>query len=62
MHLLIKVTQKKDVFVFDFVDFVKVAQQKLYRFYHDLIVKYESPNFEDFNSIEVLTNECFPLS
>jgi len=59
VHLLIKVTQNKDVFV---CDFVKVAQQKLYRFYHDLIVKYESPNFEDFNSIEVLTNECFPLS
>ncbi len=62
VHVFIKVTQNKNVFVYDFVDFVKVAQQKLYRLYYDLIAKYEGSNFEDFNSIEVLTNEYLLLS
>jgi hypothetical protein len=57
VHVLIKVRQNKDVFVCDFVESIKVAQQKLCMLYCDLIAKYEGPNFEDFNSIEIPTNE-----
>jgi hypothetical protein len=62
VHVLIKVTKNIDVFVCDFVESIKVAQQKLYKLYYDLITKYGGPNFEDFNSIEVLTNENLPLN
>jgi hypothetical protein len=37
------------------VDFVKVAQQKFYRFYYDPYVKFEDPTFNDFNAIETST-------
>jgi hypothetical protein len=62
VHVLIKITQNEVVFVCDFVESIKVAQQKLYRLYYDLIAKYEGPNFEYFNSIKVLTNENLLLS
>jgi hypothetical protein len=43
------------------VDFVKVAQQKFYRFYCDPYVKFEDPTFKDFNAIENLTNNNLPM-
>jgi hypothetical protein len=52
VHALIKITQNKDnVFMCDFLEFVKLAQQKLYRFYYDPYAKYEDPTFDEFNSI-----------
>jgi hypothetical protein len=54
MHALIKIAQNIDIFVCDFVDSMKVAQQEFY----DSIVTHmlENPTFNDFNAIETLTN------
>jgi hypothetical protein len=46
----------------DFVEFVKLAQLDLYRLYYNLYAKYEDPTFDEFNSIQALTNHTFPLS
>jgi hypothetical protein len=43
----------------DFVEFVKLAQQKLYQFLYDPYAKYENLAFDEFNSIQVLTNIPF---
>ncbi len=59
VHTLIKIAQNKDVFMCDFVEFVKLAQQKLYQFLYDPYAKYENLAFDEFNSIQVLTNIPF---
>ncbi len=56
VHALIKVAQIKDVFVCNFVEVVKVAQQEFYRLYCDPYAKFEDPTFDNFNVIETLTN------
>jgi len=45
-------TTCKNVFVCNFVEFVKIAQQELFRLYYDLYVKFEDSIFNDFNAIE----------
>ncbi len=37
VHALIKVAQGKDVFVCDFAEAVKMAQQEFYKLYYDLM-------------------------
>jgi hypothetical protein len=59
VHALIKIAQNKDVFMCNFVEFVKLTQQELYRFYYDPYAKYEDLTFDEFNSIQVLTNIPF---
>jgi hypothetical protein len=61
VHTLIKVTQNKNVFVCDFVETVKVAQQEPYIFYSDPYTKYEDLAFDDFNAIGTLTNSNLPM-
>jgi len=56
VHALIKVAQIKDVFVCNFVEVGKVAQQEFYRLYCDPCAKFEDPTFDNFNVIETLTN------
>ncbi len=62
VHVLIKITQKKDVFVCDFVESIKLAQQQLYWLYCDPYAKYEDSTFDEFNSIQALTSHTLPLS
>jgi len=57
VHALIKISQSQDVY--DFVESIRLAQQKLYQFYCHLVAKYEDLVLDDFNLVEVLTN--FPL-
>jgi hypothetical protein len=59
VHALIKIAKSKDVFMCDFVEFVKLAQHELYWFYCDLYAKYENLAFDEFNSIQTLTNIPF---
>jgi len=61
VHALIKVTQNKDVFVCNFVEVVKVAQQEPYRFCCDPYTKFENLVFDDFNTIGTLTNSNLPM-
>jgi len=61
VHALIKVTQNRDVFVCDFVEVVKVAQQEPYKFYCDLYTKFEDLAFEDLNAIGTLTDSKLPM-
>lgn len=56
VHNLIKVAQIKNVFVCNFVEIVKVAQQEFYSFYSDPYAKFEDPTSNIFNVIETLTN------
>ncbi len=45
------ITQGKDVFVCDFVNFVKLVQHELYKPYCDPYAKFEDLAFDDFNFI-----------
>lgn len=52
MNTLIKIAQGTNVFVYDFVNVVKLVQQELYKFYYDPYVKFEDLAFDDFNYID----------
>jgi hypothetical protein len=43
VHALIKVAQGRDVFVCNFVESMKMAQQELYRLHCDPFAKFEDP-------------------
>jgi len=58
VHTLIKIVQGKDVFVCDFVESVKQAQQKLYKLYCDPYTRFDDLTFDDFNVIETLSNDA----
>jgi hypothetical protein len=62
VHALIKIAQNKDVFMCDFVEFVKLAQHELYQLYCGPYAKYEDLTFDEFNSIQALTNHTLLLS
>jgi type VI protein secretion system component VasK len=62
VHTLIKIVQGKDVFVCDFVESVKQAQQKLYKLYCDPYTRFNDQTFDDFNAIETLTNDALPMN
>ncbi len=54
VHALIKVAHGINVFVCDFMEAVKRAQQEFYQLYCDPYAKFEDPIFDDFNAIEPL--------
>ncbi len=62
VHALIKIAQRKDVFMCNFVESIKLARRKLYRLYCNPYAKYEDSAFDEFNSIKALTNQTLPLS
>ncbi len=41
---------------------VKLAQHKLYKLYCDPYIRFDDPTFDDFNAIEILTNDVLPMS
>ncbi len=62
VHMLIKIVQGRDIFVCDFVESIKQAQQDLYKLYCDPYTKFDEPAIDDFNVIETLTNDALPMS
>jgi len=62
VHALIKIAQNKNVFMCNFVEFVKLTQHELYCLYCDPYAKYEDMTFDEFNSIQTLTNHTLLLS
>lgn len=51
--MLTKIAQNKNIFVCDFVDFVKLAQYELQRFNWNPYVKLKISTFEYYNYIKV---------
>ncbi len=49
-------TTCRDAFV---CNFVKIAQEELFRLYYDLYAKFEDSTFNDFNVVEALANTNF---
>jgi hypothetical protein len=47
------------VFVYNFVDIIKLAQQKLFKLYYDPFIKYDNPTFDDFKKKFILSNDTF---
>jgi hypothetical protein len=60
--MLIKMAKGKNVFVYDFVDFIMLVQQQLYKFYCDAYAKFEDLTVNDFNFIESLTNHALSMN
>jgi hypothetical protein len=60
--MLIKMAKGKNVFVYDFVDFIMLVQQQLYKFYCDPYAKFEDLTVNDFNFIESLTNHALSMN
>jgi hypothetical protein len=46
----------------DFVESIKQAQQELYMLYCDPYIKFDDLAFDDFNVIEMFTNDALPMS
>lgn len=53
VHTLIKLAQGKDIFVCDFVEFLKLAQHEFYIIYFDFFGMFEDSTFDDFNAIRI---------
>ncbi len=47
------------MFVYNFVDIIKLAQQKLFKLYYDPFIKYDNPTFDDFKFFFILSNDTF---
>jgi hypothetical protein len=62
VHMFIKIVQGRDVFVCDFAKSIKQAQQELYRLYCDPYIKFDDLTINDFNVIEMFTNDVLPMS
>jgi len=63
VHTLIKFSQVKGVFVYNFMDVIKMAQHELFKLYYNPFTKYENPTFYEFNhSILTLTNGTFSMN
>jgi hypothetical protein len=57
-----KIVQGKHVFVCDFVESVKRAQQELYKLYCDPYIRFDDLAFDDFNVIEMFINDALPMA
>ncbi len=62
MLMLIRIAQGRNVFVYDFVDSIKLVQHKLYNFYCGPYAKFEDLVVNDFNSIESLTSQALSMN
>jgi hypothetical protein len=61
VHTLIKLAQGKDIFVFDFVEFLKLAQHEFYINCFDFFGMFEDLTFDNFNAIRILTHASLPM-
>jgi hypothetical protein len=50
------------MFLCEFVKNVKLTQHEFYRLYCDAYTRFDDPTFDDFNVIEALINDAFPMS
>jgi len=50
------------MFLCVFVESVKLTQHEFYKLYCDLYIFFNDLTFDDFNAIETLTNDAFPIS
>ncbi len=62
VYTLVKILQGKDVFVYDFVNDVKLTHQELFKLYYNPFTQYEDPTFDDFNFLFTISNDTFPMS
>ncbi len=61
VHASIKIAQSQ-IFLCVILWSINLARQELYWLYYDSFIEYEDSIFDDFNLVEALTNESFPLS
>lgn len=60
--MLIEFAKRKDIFVFDFVNTIKLTQEELFMLHYDPFTKYENSRFDDFKFFFTLTNDTFPTN
>jgi hypothetical protein len=52
VHMFIKITQGKNIFVCDFMENIKLAQHEFYMLYCDPHTIVDDPTFDGFNAIK----------
>jgi hypothetical protein len=52
VHMFIKITQDKNIFVCDSMENIKLAQHEFYMLYCDPHTIVDDPTFDDFNAIK----------
>jgi hypothetical protein len=62
VHMFIKITQGKNIFVCDYVENIKLAQHEFYMLYCDPHTIFDDPTFDNFNAIKNIINNTFPMS
>ncbi len=60
--MLIKFAQRKEMFVFDFVNTIQLTQQELFMLHYDPFTKYQNSTFDDFKFFFILSNDTFPMN
>jgi hypothetical protein len=62
VHMFIKITHCKNIFVCDSMENIKLAQHEFYMLYCDPHTIVDDPTFDDFNAIKKKKNNTFPMS
>jgi hypothetical protein len=62
VYTLIKFAQICNIFIYDFIDAMKICQLELYRLYNDPYNKFDDPTFSELKGFETFTNEKLPMS
>jgi hypothetical protein len=60
VHMLIKLTQNKEMFEYEFVNYLKLIWHEFYKLNCEDFGKFKGPTFDDFNGIGTLSDEGFP--
>ncbi len=62
VHVLIKMPQFHDVFIYHFIDAMKVCQLELYQCYVKPYTKFDNPTFDELHVLESFNNKNFLMN
>ncbi len=62
VHILIKFSQSRNMFVCDFTKAMKICHLEFYILYNDPYIKFDDPSFDDLNVLKTFTNENLSMS
>ncbi len=51
VHMLIKYAQRRDVYICDFIEAIKMCKSKMYKLYNDLGCKFKGETFNGFHNL-----------
>ncbi len=62
VHILIKFTQSRNMFICDFINAMKKFHLEFYILYNDPCIKFDDLSFDELNVLETFTNDNLSLN